>query len=116
MQDKEFTFFYPIVTVPDQDAFRDDGTMYTKTIATEGEGHILYQGRLMCGEIMGVLKVRVGAKNHSIKKQRVPEKKLCQVCQEKYKANQSSAWVQWERGDAIKEGGVVRFWDSAKNG
>lgn len=114
MKDKEFTFWYPVVVI-EQFAFREDGGKYIQKSDSLGdEGHILYQGRLMCEESMGVLKTRVGAKKHSIKKQRIADKKLCPVCQDKYKANEYSAWIQWARGEARKEGGVVRFWDAAK--
>ena len=58
---------------------------------------------------MNVLKNRLGAKKHSIKKVRVADKKLCEVCQEKYKKNGQSAWNQWERGGAVKTGGVIKL-------
>ena len=63
----------------------------------------------MCGESVNVLKNRLGAKKHSIKKVRVSDKKLCGVCQEKYKKSKDSAWSQWEHGEAVKAGGVIKL-------
>jgi hypothetical protein len=105
-KDENFTFFYPVL-ISEQIAFRDDGTTYTKKMDNLGEGHILHQGRLMCGESMTVLKNRSGARKVSIKKVRATDKKLCPACQEKYKKNLDSAWGKWARGEAVKAGGTI---------
>ena len=61
--DKEFTYFYPIVTVV-QTAFRDDGTSYVHGVDGIRQGHIVYQGRLMCGKTQDELKEGYGTKRH----------------------------------------------------
>lgn len=107
-KDDNFTFWYPVL-ISEQVAFRDDGTTYIKNMDNLGEGHILHQGRLMCGESMTVLKNRSGARKESVKKVRATDKKLCLVCVEKYKKNLDSAWGQWVRGEATKASGTEKL-------
>ena len=95
--DKEFAYFYPIVTVAQTTAFRDDGTSYVHGVDGIRQGHIVYQGRLMCGKTQEELKEGYGAKRHKVVRNRIDGVGLCIVCQKKYKNNAASAWRKWSK-------------------
>jgi hypothetical protein len=101
--DSEFTFLYPVVTIPQQ-AFRDDGSVYVHGVDGFKEGHIVYQGRLMCGESIERLCNQFKTKRKTIRKTRIDGISICKKCQEKYKNNPSSAWHKWYAGLAKEAG------------
>jgi len=101
--DNDFKFFYPVITVA-QEAFRDDGPSYVHGVDVSKDGHIVYQGRLMCGESMEVLCSHFKTKRKKIVNVRLEGVKMCEKCQEKYKANLDSAWSRWASGVAKDAG------------
>ena len=91
--DDKFKFVYPIIQV-EQLAFGDDGKSRRHMVDTFGEGHILYQGRLMCEKVLPK------DKRHKIttKTLRIEGSRICLSCQQKYKDNLDSDWNKWISG------------------
>ena len=103
---KEFRFVYQVTQIG-QDFFDDYGKPHTHTIDTFEEGHILYQGSWMCGERM-----KKGKKiKYATRTQRIDGIKICQECQERYKANLDSAWQKWVSGQSIESGKTLKMID-----
>jgi hypothetical protein len=97
--DENFEFWYPIIT---EVQLGLEGQQFHKEVLKTG--HILYSGRLLCGESMEVLKnqVKKTCEAQTIKdktlKVRVERVGLCQECQRKYKRNNRSAYTAWVEG------------------
>lgn len=91
----EFKYYYP-VRIDQQLDF--EGRVHN--IVRYEEGHIMHSGHLMCGK-----RVEIKSKkrnNYKVLAHRENNKKLCPVCEEKWKAHPSSAWYKFVSGQAIK--------------
>lgn len=66
-----------------------------KVDVSVGDVHIVYQGRLMCGESMEALKNRSKADNGSIVETLPKNVPMCSKCAKKYKENPESPWYKW---------------------
>lgn len=92
----EFQVWFPI-------KFVDQLTFTNQTVHVEvfGEGHIVYQGILMCGESREKLKNAFGAKKDKTVVGRPSSVKICETCARKYRANGRSPWSNWVEGNPI---------------
>lgn len=66
------------------------------------EGHILYQGRLLCKQSMERLKGEAGAKQVKIVSVRAVNVPLCKKCQESYKNIPGMDWEKWVNPPDLK--------------
>lgn len=94
--DENFSFFYPVIEEQQLDF---DGRVHVKEILCEG--HIVHNGRIMCGESMEVIRNRAKVKKSKLVKVRVEKVKVHVVCLEKYKKNGDSALSRWIEGKPI---------------
>jgi hypothetical protein len=107
--DDNFTFWYPVVI---EVQLSLDGKEFSSEVLKTG--HILYQGRPMCGESMEVLKNRTKKtyEAQTIKdktvKLRVPHIRICSECQEEYRGNKNSALYAWIEGKPKPASGIER--------
>lgn len=66
------------------------------------QGHILYQGRLLCKQSMERLKGECKAKNQRTVSVRIPGVSLCPICQEGYKETKGLDWERWVNPPPLK--------------
>ena len=104
----DFTFYYPIVTIA-QEAFRDDNTRYTHGVDDFQTGHIIYQGSLLCGKSMDVRLPSGKKQRKTIRETRIAGVGLCEICQERWKANKNSQWSKWSEGVAKEAGKTLEM-------
>jgi hypothetical protein len=90
--DKCFTWFYPVKTEFQLDF---DGKKNSKDIILTG--HIVYDGSLLCGEEVDVVKKRVKADKEKKVAHRIVGAKSCKACDEAYKKHPMSAYNVWVR-------------------
>lgn len=93
----EIQYWYPIKNVG-QLTF--EGKMVI--VPAPQEGHIYYNGRLICKQSMERLKNECGAKSHKMVTVRIAGVKICHLCQEGYKKNESLAWAHWVKPPELK--------------
>ena len=89
----EFKIWYPVIVDVQLDFEKHE---HKKDILCLG--HILYQGRLMCGEAREAIKNRAKATKEKIVENRVERTKLCVECVRKYKLNGRSPYHAWVSG------------------
>lgn len=66
------------------------------------EGHIYYNGRLICKQSMERLKAEVGAKTYKMVTTRIQGVPICHLCQEGYKKTSNLAWAHWVNPPELK--------------
>ena len=81
-----------------------DGRTYSVEIP-DGECHIVYMERLLCGRNMEKGKRHDGRKPTTVKLRPLGVS-LCKECQEGYKTNGQLGWHRWERNISIGKDGV----------
>ena len=100
--DEEFEFWHPVIV---EFQIGLDGKLFPKEVLCEG--HIIYSGRLLCGESREVLKNQIKAKfqakevKEKTLKKRVERTKVCAECLRKYRKNGDSAYSAWVEGKPI---------------
>lgn len=95
--DSQFQFFYPVIEEVQTDL---EGREHKHEVFCEG--HILFQGRMMCGESMEAVMNRSGAKKKKILPKRTP-KAIHDKCLEQYKNNPDSAYYRFIHATPVKE-------------
>lgn len=97
IMDDNFAFWFPITYI-------EQLTFENQTIKIEKfeDGHIVYGGRLMCGESREVILNHLHTKESKTLKRRPEHLKLCKECDHKYRMNGHSAYHAWVNGEAIK--------------
>ncbi len=97
-------FWYPITAIGQL-------TFEGKTVFHDApqEGHILYQGRLICKQSMERLKNECAAKKQKIATQRIPGVRICELCQQGYKEIKGTNWDNWVNGKELKKEATVRL-------
>lgn len=98
----QISFWYPLKFAK-QLSF--DGKSIFKEIPQEG--HILYQGRLICKQSMERIKAECGAKKQKTVSVRIQSVGICEKCKEGYRKNQDLGWVHWVSGREIKNSATV---------
>lgn len=94
--EKVFKYFY-CTTIETQPALLA-GSPDIQVEVSAGDVHIVYKGRLICGESREVIKNSV-KKLHGVKEGDTFPKNapFCPACKEGYKSNPESPWYKWER-------------------
>lgn len=95
--DETFTFWYPV-----RDEVQLDFEKREHVREVLCEGHIDYQGRLMCKESREVLKNKHGAKKEKVAKKREVAPKMCPVCLEAWRNHPESQYYKFTHGAPVK--------------
>lgn len=101
--DKQFVFWYPIVEEKQLDF---EGREHIKQVFCEG--HIVHNGRLMCGESREVIKNKAGAKKEKTQDSRAVTPKMCPVCLKAWKAHPDSSYYKYVNGVPSKITNIER--------
>lgn len=100
----QISFWYPVKTI--QQLTFDGARVF---VDCPQEGHIVYQGRLICRQGMERIKAECGAKKQKTVSTRIQSIGICKKCQEGYKKNQDLDWVHWVRGRELKRETTVKI-------
>lgn len=101
--DEKFSFWYPVLEETQVDF---EGRPYIKEVFCTG--HILYNGRLMCGESREVLKNRVKAKKEKTFSARKPTPKMCPHCLNEWRNCPDSPYYKFVHGAPEKVTSIER--------
>lgn len=101
--DSAFKFWYPVIVETQVDF---EGRLHDHEIFCMG--HIVFKGRLMCGETREVLMNQVKAKKSKEQDKRAVTPKMCPVCLDAWKANPESSYYRYVNGVPAKVTSVER--------
>jgi hypothetical protein len=91
-KDIELEFWYPASTE------NIKGHKPKHVVLATTEGHIMYEGRLMCGQAHKKLLEGAEADTFVIRMERIHSNPICEKCTKKYKEADWSPWKQWAEG------------------
>lgn len=95
--DEKFAYFYPIIIETQLDF---EGRPHDHEVFCEG--HIVFKGRLICGESREVVVKNSKATKSKEMPKRATTPKLCLACQEGYRNNPESPYYRFVHGTPVK--------------